>query len=196
MRACILMGSPRLNGNTAELCKPFIEELKTNHTEVEYITLHDKKISPCLGCYRCQHVAGEYGCCQRDDMQSIVDSIIKADLLVFATPVHTWQATAPMKAVMDRMYGLNKFYGSAPREKLNEGQSYALIATCGYDLDFGAGLLDEALRRWCIHSALTYLGMYAVRDEDNLASFQTEQAVCGAKAFARDTLNKLRSVSY
>jgi len=27
MKALILMGSPRLHGNTAELCKPFMEEL-------------------------------------------------------------------------------------------------------------------------------------------------------------------------
>ena len=83
------------------------------------------------------------------------------------------------------MYGHNNFYGSTPHCKLNDGQRYALIATCGYDLDFGAGLLDEAIRRWCTHSGLSYLGMYAVRDEDDLKSFQTEEAVNGARAFAR-----------
>jgi hypothetical protein len=72
---------------------------------------------------------------------------------------------------------------------LNKNQSYALIATCGYDLDFGAGLLDEAIRRWCTHSGLPYLGMYAVRDEDNLASFQTEEVKQGARQFAMRIMN-------
>lgn len=36
MKVCILMGSPRLNGNTAELVKPFIEELNLNGVQVEY----------------------------------------------------------------------------------------------------------------------------------------------------------------
>jgi len=182
------MGSPRLSGNTAELCKPFMAELEAHQTEVEYITLHGRNIAPCQGCYHCQNVADTYGCAQHDDMQGIVDSIVKADVLVFATPIYTWQATPPMKAVMDRMYGINKFYGSAPRRVMNAGQSYALIATCGYDLDYGAGLLSEGLRRWCEHSGLPYLGMYAVRDEDNLASFQTEAATDGAKAFAHKIL--------
>ena len=181
------MGSPRLNRNTAELCKPFMDELRLHKVEVEYITLHGKNIAPCLGCYRCQNVA-EYGCVQRDDMQDIVESILQADILVFATPIYTWQATPPMKAVMDRMYGLNKFYGSASRSILNEGQAYALIATCGYDLDYGAGLLDEGLRRWCEHSCLQYLGMYAVRDEDDLASFQNEAAIAGAREFALEIM--------
>ena len=189
MRVCILMGSPRLKGNTAELCKPFMDELRQQGTELEYITLHSKNIAPCLGCYRCQNVTGEYGCVQQDDMQAIVESILKANVLVFATPIYIWQATPPMKAVMDRMYGLNKFYGEAPSAVLNAGQAYALIATCGYHLDYGAGLLDEGLRRWCKHSGLPYLGMYAARDEDNLASFQTEEAVAGARAFALKVLN-------
>ena len=33
MRICILMGSPRLNGNTVELVKPFMEELKSSGAE-------------------------------------------------------------------------------------------------------------------------------------------------------------------
>ena len=190
MRICILLGSPRPGGNTAELCKPFIEELAASGAEVEYVALHGKNIAPCLGCYRCQNVAGEYGCVQRDDMQAVVESILRADALVFATPIYTWQATPPMKAVMDRMYGLNKFYGSAPREVLNGGQAYALIATCGYDLEYGAGLLDEGIRRWCEHSGLPYLGMYAVRDEDDLASFQTDEAMAGAREFARKIMRE------
>jgi hypothetical protein len=32
---------------------------------------------------------------------------------------------------------------------------------------------------------LAYLGMYAVRDEDDCAPFQTAEAVQGARAFAR-----------
>jgi putative NADPH-quinone reductase len=181
-----------MNRNTAELCKPFMGKLLLHEAEIDYIELHGKNIAPCLGCYRCQDVAGEYGCVQHDDMKYIIESVLKADALVFATPIYTWQATPPMKAVMDRMYGLNKFYGIAPRAVLNDGQAYALLATCGYDLDYGAGLLNEGMRRWCVHSGLPYLGMYAVRDEDDLASFQTEAAIAGAREFATKILKHRR----
>lgn len=192
MRICVLMGSLRPTRNTAEICKPFIDELRLNQVEVEYISLHNKNIAPCIGCYKCQNVEGEYGCSQEDDMRGIIENILQANVLVFATPIYTWQATPPMKAVMDRMYGLNKFYGSAPRAVLNENQAYALIATCGYDLDYGAGLLDEGIKRWCKHSGLEYLGMYAVRDEDDMASFQTEEAIKGARSFAQKILEHIR----
>lgn len=190
MKICIIMGSLRPNQNTAELCKPFIDELQKNGAQTQYITLYDKKIAPCVGCYQCQDTAGTYGCSIQDDMQSIIHDILKADVLVFATPIYIWQATPPMKAFMDRMYGLNKFYGTAPHCTLNEKQSYALLATCGYDIEYGAGLLDEGIRRWCTHSGLSYLGMYAVRDEDNVASFQTDEATQGARKFAKHVVTE------
>jgi len=90
----------------------------------------------------------------------------------------------PMKALLDRHYGLNKFYGSA-KGSLWEGKGIAIIATHGYDAQYGAGPFETGIRRLCEHSKLNYRGMYSVRDEDDLASFQTEAAVSGAKAFAR-----------
>ncbi|MDF2686779.1 MAG: hypothetical protein K0S55_1962, partial [Clostridia bacterium] len=111
MKVCILMGSPRLNGNTAELLKPFIKELQKNGVETCYITLADKHISSCKGCYACQQVTGEYGCHQQDDMQEITAEIMQSACIVFATPIYTWYCPAEMKAMLDRFYGMNKYYG-------------------------------------------------------------------------------------
>ncbi len=44
----------------------------------------------------------------------------------------------------------------------------------------------------CKHSNLEYIGMYSVQDEDNLASFQTEEAVEGAKQFAKKVVEQLQ----
>jgi hypothetical protein len=64
----------------------------------------------------------------------------------------------------------------------------AILATHGYDGAYATDPFEMGVQRLCKHSALTYLGLYSVRDEDNLVSFQTEQAVAGAKAFARKLL--------
>lgn len=188
MNVLILMGSPRLQGNTAELCKPFIAELREKGAAVRYVTLAGKKIAPCLGCYACQGVGGEYGCVQHDDMYEIVRDIRWADLIVLATPIYAWFCTAPMKAVLDRHYGLNKFYGSA-EGSLWAGKSVAIIATHGYDRAYAADPFETGIQRLCEHSGLVYAGMYSVRDEDDLASFQTAEAVEGAKDFARRLLS-------
>ncbi len=182
MNVLILMGSPRLHGNTAELCKPFAEELKEKGADVRYVTLADKNINPCKGCYACQDVSGSYGCCQRDGMPA--DDILWADVIVLATPIYAWYCAAPMKNLLDRHYGFNKFYGSA-EGSLWAGKQVAILATHGYEGAYATDPFEMGIQRLCKHSGLEYLGLYSVQDEDNLASFRTEKAVNGAKAFAR-----------
>ena len=190
MKLCVLFGSPRLNGNTAELLKPFMEELNRNGVEFSYITLSDKLIYPCKGCYACQHVEDKYGCVHQDDVEDIMNKIIESDCIVFATPIYSWFCTAPMKALLDRHFGLNKFYGSV-NGSLWEGKYCAIIATHGYDVEYGTGPFETGIKHLCEHSHLNYLGMYSVRDEDDLSSFQTPESKEGAKKFARHLLNKL-----
>lgn len=184
MKVLILMGSPRLRGNTAELCKYFIDELRVQKTEVKYIELEKMTVNPCRECYVCQDVAGEYGCAQKDDMVEIANEILWADLIILATPIFSWYCTAKMKAVLDRHYGFNKYYGNA-EGCLWEGKRVGIIATHGYDGDYATEPFETGVKRLCIHSNLKYVGMYSVQDNDNLASFQTEEAIVGAKAFAR-----------
>ena len=182
-KICILMGSPRLNGNTAELLKPFIAELEMNGHTIEYITLTEKNILPCKGCYACQQIQKKYGCIQTDDVERIMEKIIESDCFVLASPIYTWYCTAPMKALLDRHYGLNKFYGDI-KDSLWAGKKVAIIATHGYDAEYGAEPFETGIKRLCEHSDLKYIGMYSVRDENNLASFQTSEAIAGAKKFA------------
>lgn len=187
MNILILMGSPRLQGNTAELCKPLIKELTSNGAEVHYMTLADKNIAPCKGCYACQDISGRYGCVLHDEMYSVVDQIRWADLIVLATPIYAWYCAAPMKNVLDRHYGLNKYYGSA-EGSLWAGKKVAILATHGYESAYATDPFAMGVERLCKHSNLEYLGLYSVQDEDNLASFQTAGAMEGARAFARRLL--------
>lgn len=186
-KVLILMGSPRAVSNTAELCKPFMEELRANGAQLRYVSLADKDINPCKGCYACQQVEGSYGCVQKDDMYGVADDIQWADLIVLATPIYAWFCPSCMKAVLDRHYGLNKFYGSASGS-LWAGKRLAIIATHGYEGDYATSPFETAVQRLCVHSGLEYLGLYSVEDEDDLASFQTEEAKSGARDFARKLL--------
>ena len=184
MRVLILMGSPRLHGNTAELCRYCIDELRAKGAEVRYTELEKLTVTPCLECYTCQDIEEEYGCPQKDDMQKIAVDILWADLIILATPIFSWYCTAKMKAVLDRHYGFNKYYGSA-EGCLWEGKKVGIIATHGYEGDYATEPFETGIKRLCVHSRLQYAGIYSVQDTDNLASFRTEEAIEGARAFAR-----------
>jgi multimeric flavodoxin WrbA len=191
MNICILMGSPRENGNTATLLKPFIKEIKDLGADVEYITLYDKHIEPCRACWVCQNIFEEPGCSQKDDMLMIYEAVLKADCIIFASPIYSWYCTPPMKAVLDRLvYGMNKYYGDTEGPCLWEGKKCALITTCGYEIADGAGVFDEGLKRYSKHSRLNYLGMIGVRDCEE-TSFDGEESVSLAKEFARKIYNSL-----
>lgn len=187
MNVLILMGSPRLRGTTAQLCRPFMEELRAQGAQVRYVTLADRNIQPCRGCYACQQVAGAYGCVLHDDMQQIVEDIVWAELIVLATPIYSWYCAAPMKNLLDRHYGLNKFYGSATGS-LWAGKKVAILATHGYERDYAVEPFQMGIERLCAHSHLQYLGLYSVRNEQGMESFTATEAVEGAKAFARRLL--------
>lgn len=189
MNICILNGSPRLHGNTAELLKPFCDELAAGKAHVNAINLTELKISSCKGCYHCQEIPNEYGCVQKDDMHAVAQAVLESDLIVLATPIYTWYCTTELKAVLDRFYGFAKFYRSA-KGNLVEGKRLAILATHGYDASYAADPFVIGIQRMCEHYHMRYDGMYSVRDVDDLASFQKKQAQSGAREFGRYLLQK------
>ena len=192
MKVCIINGSPRRNGNTAELLKPFRERLLQLGAEIDDIFLKDYKVGPCLGCYACQNVSGEYGCVQKDDAEAVWMRAGEADLLVLATPIYSWYCTAEMKALMDRHYGLNKYYGSG-QGQLIPRLSVALLTTHGYKDEYANEPFETGILRLCKHCHWDYLGRYSARDIDGISDMQTEEAMDGARRFADELLQKFNA---
>lgn len=192
MKVCIINGSPRRNGNTAELLKPFRERLLQLGAEIDDIFLKDYKVRPCLGCYACQNVSGEYGCVQKDDAEAVWMRTGEADLLVLATPIYSWYCTAEMKALMDRHYALNKYYGSG-QGQLIPRLSVALLTTHGYKDEYANEPFETGIRRLCKHCHWDYLGRYSARDIDGISDMQTEEAMDGARRFADELLQKFNA---
>lgn len=188
-RACILMGSPRKNGNTIGLVRPFMAELEAQGCDCELIWLYDKEILPCLACRSCQRDWERFGCVRQDDMHDIFDRVMGCELLVLATPIYSWYCTPPMKAALDRLvYGMNKYYGEKKGPALWAGKKMALVTTCGYRPEKGADLWEAGMIRYCKHSQLTYAGMLAERDLGYERVFMDEEKAQHAAEFARQLL--------
>ena len=67
MKVCILMGSPRAQGNTAALLAPFTEQLESCGAQVTRFDLYEKNLQPCLACRACQKDWTIFGCARKDD---------------------------------------------------------------------------------------------------------------------------------
>lgn len=194
MRVLIFQGSPRKNGETAALIEPFISELVNKGIEAKTISLYDKKISPCIECYQCQDRPGEYGCSIQDDMYGIAEELLKADCFILATPIFIWYCTAPMKAMLDRLYGLHKYYGKEPGPSLLEGKKCGILATCGYDLAYGVGPFEDGIKRFCEHFKMEYIGKAAVQrvEGDGVSKSETDPAKKLAVDFAAKVINRCK----
>ncbi|SBW10363.1 Flavin reductase [uncultured delta proteobacterium] len=196
MKTCILMGSPRKNGNTQAILDPFMEELARRGAALDTFRLYDRKIEPCIACRLCQKDWTVFGCRFNDDVPAIFDAILASDLIVLATPIYSWFCTPPMKALLDRLvYGMNKYYGETKGPSLWAGKNLALVTTCGYRPERGADLFDEALKRYCKHSGLRYHGMLAERDLGYASVFMSEDKAERARDFAGRLWDVCRKVA-
>lgn len=118
-KVLILSGSPRRGGNSDILCDEFMRGALEAGNEVEKIRVADKKIGYCSACYYC---AGSGGvCAKKDDMAEVLQKIIDADVLVFASPVYFYSIDAQLKAVIDR---------TIARWKEIKNKDFYYIVTC------------------------------------------------------------------
>lgn len=95
----IISTSPRKSSNSDTLAEEFSKGAREAGHEVEKICLRDKTIGFCRGCLACQKT-GRY--IIRDDADSIVQKMLTADVIVFATPIYYYEMSGQMKTMLDR----------------------------------------------------------------------------------------------
>lgn len=101
-----------LNGNPGKKSKSFAAYLakyakaaKAKGHAVTLFDIADMKISPCIGCFDCW-LKTPGRCVHNDDAESVYRSIIKADLLIFASPVSMGFVSAMLRKINERLIPL------------------------------------------------------------------------------------------
>ena len=96
----IVSASPRKNSNSESLALAFAEGAKAAGHEVELVSLRGKTVNFCRGCFVCQE---KLRCVIRDDADEICQKALKADVLVFATPIYYYEMSGQLKTLLDRL---------------------------------------------------------------------------------------------
>ena len=105
MNIIVLQGSPNESGSTAILVEEFARGARAVGHAVERIDVAHEGVRPCAGCEACGY--GARPCVQHDGMGAILDKILAADMVAFATPLYYYGMTAQLKAVIDRFCSEN-----------------------------------------------------------------------------------------
>jgi len=104
MNIVVLKGSPNKNGSSNMLAENFIKGATEAGHIVEEIDAAHANISPCIGCIRCGY---EGECSLNDDMDIFREKILKADMMVFVTPLYYYGMSAQLKILVDRFCSRN-----------------------------------------------------------------------------------------
>ena len=98
-RVLMINGSPRPQGATQMILSLMQAELEAAGHACEILRLSDFAIGYCLGCKHCYQAAQ---CVQRDSMDTLLEAMARADVLVLASPSYWGDVTGQMKVFFDR----------------------------------------------------------------------------------------------
>ena len=155
----VIKGSPKKDGNTSALVEWFSEGAKSAGASVEVLNAGSFKtvVNGCQSCRACQKAA-EYGCLFKDDVKTALDKMIKADVIVMATPLYFFSASAQIKQVFDRMFSLYKWDNAANTMKtVLKGKTFAVIASA-FEAE-GLDALEAPFKLTADYSGMKYTSL-------------------------------------
>lgn len=154
MKVLVINGSPKgERSNTMWLTYAFVDGFPKD-AEITYVTLRDKDIHPCMGCFSCwTKTPGQ--CAIRDDMQEIYQAISESDIIIESFPLYFAGMTSRMRMMTERCLLFTKRYEGSPEDTFHsilemeehslKDKKLVVISSCGYvsmDTMF-EGLLKE-----------------------------------------------------
>ena len=152
MKKLVLFSSANKQGNTAKL----IEALSTEQ-EFDVVDVDTLVITP-------YNYPNEY---PQDDFYPLVDKILDADKLIFASPVYWHAPTAPIKALIDRITELTDVSALKPKARaLANKQAYVLATSASEEL---CPIFDGFFSKVFSYFDINYIGNLHVNCRDGFA---------------------------
>jgi multimeric flavodoxin WrbA len=133
MKIVAVCGSPHKGS-----CYSVLSTIADGHPEIDYklIMLGELDLKPCRGCYACI-ARGEEKCPLRDDRDLVINEMLAADGVIFASPVYVNHISALMKSFIDRIG-----YESH-RPRFFSKQAMVMAVCAGFGADKAAGYMSD-----------------------------------------------------
>jgi multimeric flavodoxin WrbA len=131
MKVLAIAGSPRKQGNTAQLLREAIRGAEERGAEVELVYARDLALVGCIECRGCDPTGL---CVVKDDMQALYPKLRTYERVIIAAPVFFAGVPAALKAIFDRCqacwvekYRLKSFVTPRPA-----GRRALFLSACGW----------------------------------------------------------------
>jgi len=130
MKVLGISTSPRLKGNSDILLREALAGAESTSAKVEYLRVCDLNIAPCVECNAC-YTTGR--CRFEDDYQMVLDKMLNADRLIFASPIFFMTVCSQAKMLIDRGQCLwaNKYVLKKPLFETTHRDRRAMVIAVG-----------------------------------------------------------------
>jgi hypothetical protein len=189
VKIVILIASPRRDGTVAQLASAYAEGAREAGHEVTLLFLADLSIRPCAACGRCIELGH---CAVRDDIAKVEEALEGADKVVFATPTHYGNLSAPLLNCMERLVGfLVDKRVFPPKARTLRGKRAGALVACAAPWPFNRLLGHSSgcvsrLREVCKQAGLKFGGALAApgtgRPGFSLVKYAERARRAGARA--------------
>lgn len=131
MKIVALLGSPRVEGNSAFLAHQFLAIAEELGATTQSFLLNNLNYRGCQGCYACK--TGSEICVLKDDLRDVLAAVSAADLVLLATPVYYGDVTGQLKNYIDRTFSFltPDYRNSSTPSRLAPGKKLVFIQTQG-----------------------------------------------------------------
>ena len=160
MNIVSILGGPRMDGNTDRLLDWTERALRDWRHSVTRINLAEHAVGPCKACFACSESEHEPGCVLADDGPEVFRKLVKADAIVYATPLYMWSFAAQMKALLDRSVCLVRGFGGPEHRSFVDGKPAALLVSCAGPIDGNADLIQSSFERFAEFARLSDRGVF------------------------------------
>lgn len=107
MEIIIINGSPRTDGNTAQMCQAFARGVESSGKGIssEIVHLYELDFKGCRSCFACKRKGAEsYGrCIVKDAAAPVLERVKNAAAVVLASPVYLMDITGEMRSFLERL---------------------------------------------------------------------------------------------
>jgi multimeric flavodoxin WrbA len=129
MKVVAFNGSSRRDGNTAILLNVVLEALSNEGIETELIQLAGKAPQGCIACYKCSENKDQKCVVATDALNEYLRKMIEADGILLGSPVYFADASAGIKALIERCGMVSAANGGLLKRKV--GAAVAAVRRAG-----------------------------------------------------------------
>lgn len=159
-KVVVISTSLRPGSNSHALAEQFAKGAEAAGHQVELISLRGKEIRFCVGCLSCQQTGV---CIFRDDVPAIMERVLNADVVCWATPIYYYEMSGQMKTLIDRMNAMYSNVATSEskaselalpsQSNVTEGKDYRfrdiyLLTTAAEDESFVPQRAESGLQGW------------------------------------------------